>query len=459
MSAERLMWRAGLRSIMVRVTRQPELAPGRQAGGLAAIIARSCARVWPVSAARGLPGSFWVLWIGTLVNRLGYMVEPFLAYYLTGIRGLSLDTSGAVLAAVGAGSVVSQLAAGVLADRLGRRATLALGMLSNACALVALGYARGVAPIVLAALLFGATVNIYRPAAAALVADLVQPGDRPRAYGLLFWAVNIGFSAAMVAGGILARTGFAWLFWMDAVTCIAFGLIVWRGIPNRSLTRSVGAPDRQLLHDAPSRPGTAARPRRGGPAGGLRRLGRDRVMSIYLGLTLCYCFVYLQAYTTLPLAMRLRGLPPDSYGLAIAVNGVLIVVAQPLASSWLSARDKTTALAAGIVIIGLGFGLTTAAGSTLAYAATVVVWTLGEIVTAGLGQAIVADLAPAHLRGLYSGAYGSVWSAAYLIGPLAGTRLLAIGAPVLWLGCASICIAAAMALLALGPGIRQRSSP
>jgi len=53
----------------------------------------------------GLPRPFWVLWSGTLINRIGYMVEPFLAYYLTGVRGLSLATTGAIIAVSGAGSV------------------------------------------------------------------------------------------------------------------------------------------------------------------------------------------------------------------------------------------------------------------------------------------------------------------------------------------------------------------
>ena len=51
-------------------------------------------------------------------------------------------------------------------------------------------------------------------------------------------------------------------------------------------------------------------------------------MIAYLALTLCYCLVYLQAYTTLPLAMRLRGLSPQAYGLAMAVNGVGMLVHQ-----------------------------------------------------------------------------------------------------------------------------------
>lgn len=69
--------------------------------------------------AGGLPRSFWVLWTGTLVNRIGMFVEPFLALYLTSARHLSLATAGAVLAAYGAGSVPSQPIGGALATGSG----------------------------------------------------------------------------------------------------------------------------------------------------------------------------------------------------------------------------------------------------------------------------------------------------------------------------------------------------
>ncbi|MGP8303885.1 hypothetical protein ACTPOK_39425 [Streptomyces inhibens] len=44
--------------------------------------------------AGGLPDAFWVLWGGSLVNRLGSMVNPFLSLYLTGVRGVSTATPG-----------------------------------------------------------------------------------------------------------------------------------------------------------------------------------------------------------------------------------------------------------------------------------------------------------------------------------------------------------------------------
>src|SRR5215471_16173340 len=401
---------------MDTVTTTDQRAPGdvRPAAPSAHSVAGATARpprlrAFAHARVGGLPRPFWVLWSGTLINRIGYMVEPFLAYYLTGVRGLSLATTGAILAVSGAGSVVSQLVSGSLSDRIGRREMLTLGMLANAAALIGLGYSRGLVSILAATLLFGLTIDVYRPASSALVADLVPPAERPRAYGLLFWAVNLGFSVAMVLGGTLARSGFQWLFWADAGTCAAMGLMAWRWLPRDRPPRARPA-GRTVMRSRARR-----LPRhRGRPSGVLG----DPVMLTYLALTLCYCFVYLQSYTTLPLAMRLQGLSPQEYGLAMAVNGILIVALQPWVSGWLGRHDPCIVLAAGFVVAGLGFGLTALAGSVLAYAATVVVWTLGEIITAGLGAAIVADLAPPTMRGRYNGAYGAIWATAFLLAPL-----------------------------------------
>jgi len=388
-------------------------------------------------AAGGLPRPFWVLWTGTLINRLGVFVEPFMALYLSRGRHLPLAEVGAVLASYGAGSVFSQLIGGALADKVGRRATLTAGMLANAAALIGLGYARELAALAAASVAVGLTVDMYRPAAAALVADLVPAADRARAYGLIFWAVNLGFSVAMVVGGTLARAGFTPLFWADAATCAAFGLLVWRAVP-------------ETLPAA-----------REAAAGGRGRDGfaaalRDPLLVSFTLLTLVVMCVYMQAYTTLPLAITRSGLPPQAYGIAMAVNGLVIVAAQPVTGAWLHRRDHTTVLACGIACTGLGFGLTALAAAAWQYAACVAIWTVGEILSNAVAAAVLAALAPPRLRGRYNGVFGLSFSLGYLIAPVAGTRLLAQGRPVLWVTCAAVCAVAAAWQLALGPAIRRR---
>ena len=382
----------------------------------------------------GLPRPFWVLWAGTLINRLGTMVEPFLGLYLTTVRGLSLAQTGLILAVLGAGSIFAQLIGGWLADRLGRRATLVAGMMANGAAMLALGYAQGLPAILTATLVLGLTLDLYRPASSALVADLVSPAERPRAFGLLFWAVNLGFAVAMLLGGTLARAGFQWLFWVDALTCVAFGMLVWRAVPETRIRRPAAAL---------------------GP-GGFAVVLRDNVMVLYTLVQLAFTFVLMQAFTTLPLAMHADGLTPQDFGIAVAVNGIAIIVVQPLLNPWLARWDNSVVLAMGCLILGAGYGLTSLAGPLWSYAGTVFVWTLGEILVASVGQAIVADLAPAHLRGRYSGLWGIAWSGGFLLAPLVGTRLLAVGAPVLWLSCAALCAAAAGGQLLLAPAIRRR---
>ncbi|GAA4555449.1 MDR family MFS transporter [Planotetraspora kaengkrachanensis] len=385
------------------------------------------------SATGGLPRAFWVLFAGTLVNRLGTMVEPFIGIYLTQARGMSLAAAGLVMTTFGVGSLLSQPFAGWLADHFGRRVTLTGAMIATAVTFIALGYTTSVHGITVAMLVLGLVVDAYRPASQALVADLVSPEDRPRAFGLLFWAVNLGFSIAMVAGGWLAEAGFTTLFWIDAVTCLIFGVLVWRAIPETLPDRSEATPGR------------------------FADVLRDKAMVAFFAISLTFAFVYLQAYTTLPLAMSDQGMPTSAYGMAMAVNGLLIVVVQPLTNTWLSRRDPSAVLAVGFSVVGVGLALTAAVSSTLGYAATVAVWTLGEVVTAGVAGAIVASLAPAHLRGRYSGLYGLAWSAGGMLAPLAGTRLLAVSPVLLWLVIGGLALLAAAGQLALGPVIRRRT--
>src|SRR5262249_10505122 len=151
-----------------------------------------------------LPREYWVLWTGTLVNRAGTFIEPFAVLYLTAQRGFSPSQVGVVLVAFGIGAALSQIVGGWTADHLGRRFTLAWGMVAAATCITLLGLARGLGPISFAAFLFGLASDLYRPATNALVTDLVGPADRRRAFALLFWAVNLGFAVASAAAGFVA---------------------------------------------------------------------------------------------------------------------------------------------------------------------------------------------------------------------------------------------------------------
>ncbi|HTY73843.1 MAG TPA: MFS transporter [Actinomycetes bacterium] len=387
---------------------------------------------WLARTAGGLPRPYWFVWAGTVVNRLGQFVEPFLALYLVQGRGVSVTETGTVLASLGLGALVSQPLGGALADRIGRRATLVAGMVGSAAGLAALGLARQLWLVGLAAFAYGVVVDLYRPAVGALVADLVEPPDRTRAYALLYWAVNLGVSVSGVVGGVLALHGWWVLFVLDALTCLVFAVLIVRGVPETLPERASG------------------------DSGGYGRALRDRLLLALVGITLAGAVVYLQAYVTLPLSMRASGLTSADYGVAYAVNPLVIVFLQPLTLRALVAAPRVRVFVSSIVLLGLGFGLTALANSLWQYAATVVVWTLGEIAFNAVAPTIVADIAPPEQRGRYNGMLGLAYGAGAFLGPLLGTRAFAVSERLLWFGCTAVCLVAAGAASALGPGLRRR---
>ncbi|BCB76215.1 MFS transporter [Phytohabitans flavus] len=382
-----------------------------------------------------LPRPFWALWAGTLVNRLGTMVMPFTGVYLTQARGFSVAVAGLAMTLFGVGSLISQIVAGLLTDRIGRRATLSGSMVATAVVMLALGYSTGLAPILVGMFVLGLLIDAYRPASSALVADLVAPDLRPKAFGLIFWAINLGYAVAMVAGGWLAHLGFSWLFWADAATCAVFAVLVWRAVP-----------ETRPAHD-------------GTTTGGFGTVLRDRTMVAFTLITFGQALVYLQTVTMLPVAMTdVAGLGTREFGMAMALNGILIVAFQPLVSGWLGRYDLSRVMALGLAVMAAGFAATAYATTAVHLALTVTLWTTGEIIAAGIGGTIVAALAPAHLRGRYSGLFGFAWAVASVVAPLAGSWLLTVGMAALWFTVGAVGLLTAAGMLALGPAVRHRTA-
>ncbi|GGJ91431.1 MFS transporter [Pilimelia anulata] len=395
------------------------------------------ARQWLYRTAGGLPRAFWILWTGTLVNKVGSFVVLFLSIYLTTARGFSPAYAGLVLGAYGAGGALGAVAGGVLADRWGRRPTLVTAQLGAAALMLALGAVTDRAAIVAVAFLLGTFTEGVRPAVGALMVDVVPERDRLRAFNLNYWAINLGFALAAALAGLAARADFALLFVVDAATTVAMAVLVAVGL--RGTPRLPAA--------------AAAAPRRGG----VRAVLRDRVFGVFLLGNLLLAIVVMQHMSTLPVAMGHDGLGPATFGWVIAVNGVLIVAGQLFVPRLLGRRDHSAVLAAAGLVTGVGFALTAFADTAGVYAATVLVWTVGEMINVPAANTLVAGLAPDSMRGRYQGMWSLSWQVASFSAPILGGWVQQHGGDtVLWLGCGGIGVAIAALHLAAAPARRRR---
>ncbi|GGV53752.1 MFS transporter [Streptomyces longisporoflavus] len=383
----------------------------------------------------GLPREFWWLWTSTLVNRLGAFVATFMALYLTLDRGYSATYAGLVAALHGLGGVVSSIGAGVMTDRLGRRPTLLVAQSSTALSVALLGFMKDPLAIAAVAFLVGMASNASRPAVQAMMADIVRPEDRVRAFSLNYWAINLGFAISSMGAGFIAEFSYLAGFLIEAVMTLVCAVVVFVKLPE-------------------SRPVRTALEKASEPDVGLGTVLRDGRFMGVVGLSFLVALIFQQGSVGLPVAMGEAGFTPADYGMAIAVNGVLIVVLQIPVTRFIEHRDPQRLLVVSALLAGYGFGLTAFAGSIGVFALTVCVWTLAEIVNAPTQTGLVVRLSPTHGRGRYQGMYTLSWAVAALVAPLmSGFVIDRFGAEWLWGTCAVIGTVAALGYWSLMRGL------
>jgi MFS family permease len=383
---------------------------------------------------RAAPRVFWFVWWGTLVNRLGGFVVPLLTIYLTKMRGATVAEAGAVVSFFGAGQVAASIVGGQLTDRVGRRATMLVSLFGGAFAMAALGQARELTEISVCVTAVGFVGELYRPAVAAFISDVVPPGQRLHAFGVLYWAINLGFAFAGTVGGLIADIDFSILFYVDAATSAAFGVIIALNVPETRPARETHTTTRARVSPF-----------------------ADGQFMIFVALNFASALIAMQTQAALSAHMTWQGFSPSTFGMVIAVNGVLIIVLQPLLTSWIARFEPSRVLAVSALLFGGAMAIHGIAPVALAHAGAVMVWTIGEILESPTKSAIVAQMAPVSARGRYQGMLVMSWGLAQVAGPRLGTWIWQhAGPPVLWNGCFALGIAIAAALLATGPARARR---
>jgi predicted MFS family arabinose efflux permease len=348
----------------------------------------------------GLPRAAWVLAAVSLVNRSGTMVLPFLALYLTRERGFSVTDAGLVQAVYGLGSLAGAWCGGHLSDRIGSRRVQVASLLANAAGFIALGAMRTMPAIVVTAGLVSVASEAFRPANAAAVAAASPPHLTSRAFALNRMAVNMGMTVGAVLGGVLAVRGYAWLFVVDGVTSFLAALVL------------IAAGGRHAAA------GSSA------PAAEGRSPWRDGIFMSAWVLMVLLASVFFQLHGTFMLYLKeVYGLREDAIGALLAINTVGVVLLEVVVVSRLERRPPLRIVAVGGFLLCLGFAMLPWARGAAWAALTIVVWTAGEIVSFAFLSTFVVRRAGPVSQGRYMALYVMAFGLAFIVAPLAGTRV------------------------------------
>lgn len=368
-----------------------------------------------LDAYRGLPVSVWKISFVLLINRCGTMVLPFWALYCTSERGLSVGEAGFLLAVHGVGGIFGSMLGGVLSSRIGPVRVMVGSLGLNAVAFLGLLWPTTLPGMAVAMFALSIVSEAARPAAATATASCCPRRLHPRAMGLNRLAVNLGMAIGPVIGGLLATVSFHLLFLCDAATCaLAATASAW--LLNNLEWESEEA------DEAPH----------------ASRLGlfTDLPLWIVLSMMLLTAVVFFQLMSTYVLFLHDHyALREYHIGILMGVNTVVIVLCEMALVRYVERFNQLRVIAWGCFFACAGFGMIQL-GSSFAFAVlSVLVWTLGEMLSAPLTMAFVSARASAENRGLYLGMFTTCFSIAAVVAPLWGTWMYGRSPALLWNSC------------------------
>ncbi len=345
----------------------------------------------------GLPRALLPLYAGTIVTRMGTFVVPYLTLYLREERGLSLSTTGRVVAAGGIGLLLGNIVGGWLADRVGRKVCLLMALAINAMGVATLGMGLPTSTaygLALGLALTGA--GMYTPAANAWVADVTTQMQRPLAYTVNYICINVGMGLGPLLGGLLAASSFRWLFIGDVISTIACaGLIA-------------------------SATNTAARPahaRRTSPK--LRVTAQTLPVLAFCGASFFVIAPLMGLEYVVPLFVgTVLHEPLVLVGVIYSINAACILVLGIPLERLLARRSPMSMMVVASLLWAVGLAVLASGASTRALVVSTVVWTLGEMIGSVVVPTFVSSRVPPHVRGRFLAVVDAMRSLAGIVAPV-----------------------------------------
>ncbi|WP_374445106.1 MFS transporter [Stella sp.] len=347
---------------------------------------------------RRLPAGIWALgFVSLLMDVSSEMIHALLPVYLVVGLGTTALAVGLIEGIAEATASITKVFSGALSDRIGRRKELAaLGYGLAAFTKPIFPLAPTVGWLVTARFVDRVGKGIRGAPRDALVADLSPPELRGASFGLRQSLDTVGaFLGPLLAIGLmwLFADDFVSVFWVAVIPAfLAFGLILF------------------AVHE----------PKR---TAGVRRVRNPlsrRELGL-LGATYWWVVAVAAVFTLARFSEAFLILRAEAAGLPLMlVPAVLVAMNLAYAASAYPAGALSDRVDRGTILIA-GLGLLIAADLVLAFApglpgiaCGVVLWGLHMGFTQGLFAALVADAAPAELRGTAYGMFNLVTGLALL---------------------------------------------
>lgn len=377
------------------------------------------------------PRQFWIMVAAAFIDRLGgAMLFPFFTLYLTKKFGISMTQVGLIFGVFSISGLLGSLVGGALTDRLGRKGMLLFGLVMSALSALLMGVVNQIEWFIVVVLVVGILADSGGPAQQALVADLLPEEKRAQGFGILRVVFNLAITIGPLIGGLIATQSYLMLFIIDAITSLLTAALVYFTLHETWKPQETDQPQQTMAQTF----------------GGYGKALKDTAFVGYLVASALMVMVYMQMNTTLAVYLRdTHGINERGFSYILSLNAGMVVLFQFAVTRRVTPYRPLIIMTVGTILYAIGFAMYGFFGAFSMFMLAMAIITIGEMMVAPVGQAIVARLAPEDMRGRYMAVFGFSWIIPAAVGPfLAGLVLDNLEPTWLWFAAGAIGIVAAL---------------
>ena len=359
----------------------------------------------------------------SVVNISFWMFFPFLAIYFS--ESFGKTTAGLLLIFSQFFAVVANLFGGYCADRFGRKRMMVISTFGQGCAYIVFAWASSPwldSPSI--GFLSFTAVSIfsafYNPASQAMVADVIPEKDRSGVFAVFYTSINIAVVIGPILGGIFYATHRFELLALAAIINITLGFILQIWVrETASLINQANVTGKKIsgfsflmnqLRD-------------------YQIIFRDKVFLLFIIAGVLVYQTFLQLDLLFPVYINER-VDPQSvfsfalqeeqiFGFLLAENGLFVALLTITVTKWAAMYKERNVFIISSLIYSFSMILFGATQWVWGLFIAIALFSMAELLTAGIQQGFVSKLAPAHMRGQYFAASSLRFTIGRMLAPLA----------------------------------------
>lgn len=360
----------------------------------------------------GLPKEIYILFLATIVNRMGDFIYPFMTLFLKSKIGLGTDEIGRIMVWSTITYMLAVAVGGKIADYFNRKKVYIICTLTSIVIIIGCGFMKENMNMVYVLIISQIFLRLGSPAMDAMKMDLTKSDNRKSSFSLIYLGINVGVAIGPLIAGALFANHIKILFFGDALSSIIALMLIILYIKDEKTEEPV------IKQEIVKTEVDLERAEEGSV---FKVLSKRPALIIFSCICGALSFTYAQGGFTLPLHLEqiyeaARG--SRYYGYLMTLNAITVVVTTPFILSVTKKYSALTNIMFASICYAVGFGMYGIIVNGAGFIVGTILWTLGEILATTNTGVYIADHSPSSHRARFQSVHTIITSVGKILAPM-----------------------------------------